>query len=460
MVGVGAQGTLRFLISLLVGRIAGPPALGLVQTAISTALLLALFWPTSAGSAASKFLAQARGSQDLDRVEAVARHLSIRTVQSTLLLAALSIPIWMFVVGGSLRDALFVASLVMAYSAYNYTRGVLFGVGKVPRAAWWDVVSSVVGIGAVLLALLAGARTPVLLLPLALAYGIYAAMSWPRHARAHLAAEARREIDGFVLLGVAGTVASTGFVQVSMVAASRVGQGPAGQYAAALNLATPASLLAGSLSLVLFPALAERWGSRDVDGFRRQTDLATRALFLVMVSVFGTLMVMSQTIVALIWGAPFAPAARVLPVLMTAILLTTLAVGCNNSLSTRSQRGMALTTSASLAGLVVGVVSWVILAPRLGVMGVAIGYVIGALVIGGVPLIAVWRMDGHHWGLLVARLPIGLALAAAMLLAQERYTTSLWWGPAAGFAFLTCWLALMWPELRVVLRLVLRRSPR
>jgi putative peptidoglycan lipid II flippase len=39
-VGVAVQGLVRFLTSLLVGRLAGDSVLGVVQTAISTALLL------------------------------------------------------------------------------------------------------------------------------------------------------------------------------------------------------------------------------------------------------------------------------------------------------------------------------------------------------------------------------------------------------------------------------------
>src|SRR5690606_36015248 len=93
----------------------------------------------------------------------------------------------------------------------------------------------------------------------------------------------RREIDHFVLFGLAGAVAVTGFLQLSMVVARLVdSDAQAGQYAAALSLATPASLLAGSMSLVLFPAMAESWGRGDLESFRRQGDEAMRLLVLVM----------------------------------------------------------------------------------------------------------------------------------------------------------------------------------
>src|SRR5512139_4121443 len=64
MVGLLAQGLLRFGTSWLVGRFAGRIVLGSLQSAMSTASLLALLGPTSVGSAASKYLARAGGRDD------------------------------------------------------------------------------------------------------------------------------------------------------------------------------------------------------------------------------------------------------------------------------------------------------------------------------------------------------------------------------------------------------------
>jgi quercetin dioxygenase-like cupin family protein len=126
-------------------------------------------------------------------------------------------------------------------------------------------------------------------------------------------------------------------------------------------------------------------GRLDVEGFRRQTDLATRALVLVMVTTLGGIVVGSRFIVAVIWGDEFAQAADLLPVLLLAVLGTTIGVASVDALSTRSQRGMVVASGASLAGLAVGAIVWAVLARGHGVMGIALGYLAGTTVVGGGP---------------------------------------------------------------------------
>jgi O-antigen/teichoic acid export membrane protein len=439
-VGVAVQGLVRFLTSLLVGRIAGDSTLGVVQIAISTALLLSLLWPTTAGSAASKFVARARGAGDPVQAYAVAAHLRRRTAQAALLLAVVSVPVWLVIRHGRLTDGLCVAALLLGYSGYSFTRGLQFGAGQVPRATFWDVSSGALGIAALLVALLLGARGGVLLLPLAASYGLYTLAGWPWGARGTLPTALRREIDGFVAIGVAGTLASTGFLQLSVIVAGLVDtDAHVGQYAAALALATPASLLAGSLSLTLFPSMAEAWGRRDFAGFRRQTDQATRALVLVMVTTLGGIAVGSRFIVAIVWGDEFTQAADLLPVLLLAVLGTTLGVASVNALSTRSQRGMVVASGASLAGMVVGVTVWGMLARDHGVMGVAIGYLAGTVVVGGAPLVVVWRTDRQPWALLVLRLLLGVAAASALVVLSRTSGLSYWYEPLLVVGFLAFW---------------------
>lgn len=459
-VGVGVQGSLRFLSSVLVGRIGGPAVLGVVNSAISTAMFLSLLWPTSAGSAASKFVARARGAQRWDEAAAVARHLGGRTFAAALVLAAVGVGAWTTVGGGDLEGGLCVAALVLGYSGYSFVRGLQFGAGQVARATGWDVLSASLGLAGLLIALAAGARGTGLLLPLAAGYAVYTVAGWPRGSHGRPEAALRRELDLFVLLGVTGTIASTGFLQLSMVVARAADTAEqAGQYASALALATPASLLAGSLSLVLFPAMAETWGRGDHVVFRRQTDHAMRLMVLIMVGIFGSLILCSRLLVDVVFGARFAEAQQLLPVLLLAVLATSLGVVSSNSLTTRSQRGMVITSAASLSGLLTGLVLWAVIAPQHGVMGVAVGYLCGTTLITAIPLVVVWRRDNQHWRALMARLGVGLGAALLLLLTQHRLDVDPWLDPAFALVFLACWMLLSWRDVRDLLRpLLLRRA--
>ncbi|MFQ6172015.1 lipopolysaccharide biosynthesis protein [Oryzobacter sp. R7] len=438
--GLVAQGLLRFLTAFLVGRLAGRAELGVVATAIAAATLLALLWPTTAGSAASKYLARARGADRPEEVRSSAAHLARRTAQTAVPLGVAGALVWVLVDHGSWAGGVCVAALTVAYAGYSFTRGVQFGVAQVPRATAWDLASVAVGLVALLALLLAGVRGPVLVLPLVLAYGLYATAGWPWGARGRPDAATRREIDVFVALGATGTVASTGFLQLSQITAKVTsGDADAGQYAAALNLATPASMLAASLSLVLFPSMAEAWGRGDHSTFHARTDRATRALAVVMVAIFGSIAIASRLLVDVVWGEQFEGAVAVLPVLAVAILATNLGVASVNALTTRSARGMWVTTGASLAGLVVGTAAWALLAPSLGILGVALGYLCGTVVIAAVPVAVTWRQDGHAWGPVFARVLAGLVLVAAVIAVEYATGVSPWVDPLFVLGFLGAW---------------------
>lgn len=71
LLGVTLQGGVRFLTSFLVGRLTSPATLAVVSGGISLANILSLTWPTSTGSAASRFIARARGEGGNPEAEAL-----------------------------------------------------------------------------------------------------------------------------------------------------------------------------------------------------------------------------------------------------------------------------------------------------------------------------------------------------------------------------------------------------
>ncbi|MGG5257962.1 lipopolysaccharide biosynthesis protein [Phycicoccus avicenniae] len=452
MVGLLAQGGLRFVTSWLVGRLAGRAVLGALQSAMSTASLLALLGPTSVGSAASKYLARARATGDRDELHAVAVHLRQRAAVLSLLLGGVGVAFWVVYDGGRWVDGLWVGLFTAAWSGYSFTRGVLFGTGQVRRATAWDLLSGIGGVVVLVVALLLGLRGPALLAPLVLSYTAYVLASWPRVARAErtpLARPLRRELDEFVLLGITGTVASAGFLQVAMIVAKGTGPEDAGQFAASMATATPASLLAVSLSLALFPSLAESWARGDTATFLDQTDRAARVLQVVMVSILGSLAICSQLIMAFVWGPKFDPESPVLPALLVAITMTTVAVPSVNALVTRSRRLMRVTTGASFAGLCTGALVWWLLGPSSAV-DVAVGFLAGSVVSGAVPLLAEWRVGRHRWGWVVLRLPLAVLLVVGAVVGQRALGLPVWAEPLTALLFVAVWWVLCRRDLALV----------
>lgn len=459
-VGLVAQGVLRFATSFLVGHVAGKSVLGEVASAIAMSLILALLWPTTTGSAASMFVARARGAGTPDVARSTVGHLRMRAVQTGVLLGAASLYLWVVVDGGSWTGALSVAALTIAYSGYSFTRGVQFGAGQVRRATLWDVTSVLLGLVCLVALLVAGVRSTALVLPLVLTYGVYTLAGWPYGARGRPDRAGRRELDGFVVIGAVGTLASAGFLQLSQVAAKLVaGDEDAGQYASAIALATPASMLAVALSLVLLPSLSEARGREDHEAVRVQTDRASRGLAVAMVAIFGSIMVCSRLIVGVIWGPSFAGAEKLLAVLVVAVLFTNLCVACVNALNSRGRWGIAVTAAANLLGMLVGVAVWLVFAPRLGLTGVAVGYLCGTLVLASIPIGVVWRRDGHRWGLVYGKVAVGVAVAAAIVVVEHLARLPLLLDPVFVVGFLATWWLLNRAEVAKLPIPGLRRRP-
>lgn len=447
---VAVQGSVRFVYSVLIGRLLGSTVLAAVNSAISLALFVSLLWPTATGTASSKFIARAQGEQDHARAARIASHLGGVTIVSSLALAA-GAALFAFLVQfpGDVLAAVLVAALVFAWSCYTFVRSVYFAVGQIGRALAWDILSAVIAIG-LLVGVIVARWNAVLLLPITIGYLCYAVAGWPRRARgAALPGELRSEIRHFTLWTILGTLASTGFLQLTMVIAHGVGTGvQAGMYAAALTLATPASMLARSLSLLLFPAMAKATGRRDLEAVRRQTDLSTRGLVVVMGAIFAAIILLSGPIVRIVYGAKFAGAGEILPILLTASLLVTVNVGSVNALSTTTSSGVRIPALLSVIGFVLGLAAMPLLVPPLGVVGVAWSYLIGTVVIGFGPVVVVWRQERLRWLGLWTRFAAGAVLVVLLALGADALGWGLWADLLAVVVFTAGWALLMLPELR------------
>lgn len=455
-VGVAAQGVLRLATTVLIASLASPAVVGVIGPVIAAASFLSLLWPTAAGNAASKYIARARGAQDWDEAAGIASFIGRRSLVVALALAGIGL---LWGLRADVVTGLCVAALVLGYSGYAFVRGVQFGGGQLARATAWDVLSAVLALIMLAVLLVVGVRGTALVLPLAGAYLLYTVAGWPRKSAHRLQPALRREVDHFVLLGVSLTVASSGFLQLTQVVAKEVDtEAKVGYYTAALALATPASLLAGALSLVLFPTMAEAWGRQDFVGFRRQTDRGMRLMVLVLTAVFGALVLLSGLLVGIFFKPRFAPATELLPVLLLATFATSLAVVPSNSLATRSRRGMALASGASVAGLVTGLLVWATTAEAGGVRAVAVGYLCGTVVLASIPTVAVLVLDRHRWHWLLARLAVAVAVLLVLRHVQDAADLARWTEVPLALAFIAGWFLLCHRDVRALLVPLLRRG--
>lgn len=439
--GILVQGVVRFVFSVLVGNAFGKVVLGAANAAISLALFTSLLHPSAAAQTATKFVARARGAGELDEARAATAYLARWTALSTVLLgvAAAAVAPWLLGLGPT--EAVLTGALVVTYSGYMFTRGTLFGAGYVRRATVWDLLTSALSLAA-LAVVVVGGETAWVLAPLVLGYGVYVAANLPRRAVGAVPVSVRREMNGFLALTLVNSVATGGFLQLAMVGARYWDPEGAGAFAAALTLATPASLLSRSLSLVLLPSLATAYGRGDHDSVRRQTDVSTRVLMLLGLAAFGPLMLLSPTLIDLFFRRDgFEEAAVLLPLLLVAVMLLNVVIGATNTLLTREQQHARIVVAASVTGAVVGGLWWLVAAPGGGVLAIAVGYLVGTAVVSVVPVAVAWRIDRQRWLGPVARFVVGTVVAAGLVWWEQQADAGTALQVALAAGFLGAWLA-------------------
>lgn len=453
------QGLARLMFSVLVGRFGGSrELLGQANSALSISVLSSQFWAAPAAAAGTRFVAERLALNDADGAAAVAQHLLRRTV-----LVGAVIPTSL-AVGGSMWlgfkpvHAVLTIVLTWAYALYSLARGLAFGRQRFGFVAQWDSITAVTAIALTALLILFG-LTAVIILPLAVGYGLFALVARPQPARSSLSEADRRRIDGFVSFGVISGLTSGGLLQGSQLAAHYVrGADGAGTYAAALSLATPTSMLAVALATVVVPPLVRAATIGDRSGIRHYSNQIVRTMSLVLVPVFGTLIILSPILVR-VYGPAFSDSAGILPVLLIAVMLTSVALSAAVFLQSTKRRGPAAVAAINAAGLTISVFVWLILGPRFGVTGVALGYLCGAGSASLALFITVWLVERHQWWGLAGKFVLAIGLILGLLQFSSSYVgisgLALQFGSALGFCLV--WIAMNRTEALAALALLRNR---
>ncbi|WP_159600169.1 lipopolysaccharide biosynthesis protein [Agromyces humi] len=377
-VGVAVQGLARFGYSILIARFVGADSLALVNTLISLSIILSLLWPTAAGNAAGTFLARALRNRRSPRY--VLRLLWISNAIAAVVIGTIAAITASTLAGAQPTETVAVIALTFAWSAYILTRGIRMGLGEVGSAAVWDAISAAASLGLLALVILAG-QTALLLWPLTLGYALFALSAVPsmRRKRPDLTpdtATSPGDVWHLIAWNSVGLVASNGLIQFSMVFAfASSSPEEAGMFAAAIALATPASMLAQAVSQVLIPRYAH-WLEDDPAHARGHHLRIMAAMTAVLLVAFGAVAALAPWLVPFLYGPGYEDAVPLLRLLLLGVFLFSIGLIASSFLIT-SWRTLAATISSAI-GLVLGVAAMVGTSASLGgAVAAAVGVIVG-----------------------------------------------------------------------------------
>lgn len=438
LIGTACQGGSRLLINLMAGRLGGPALLGMMQGAISTASLGSLFYSSSASATASRQLAYQRGNGNMAGMKKTAEYLTWRTLIASVFIAVVA-SIFTAVTSGRIDLSIIVFLLTIALSGQSFARGLHFGLGQVGRLTRWDITTNSLLIVVVACLLYSGLRSVWILVPLIVSYALLFLLSWPPRTDSDIRIE-KKETNGYIILGVIGTVSSAGLLQSAVIASSLLnGIEYTGQFSAALTLVTPVSLIAGALSQSMFPAMSSDWGKQDIERIRTRLITATRIMITMIVGVLAAAGPLIAPIVDLVWGPQYSETARILKYLLWALAINAISIPAVTTLTSSAMSGMAKSAMSSVAGFIVGVTTWLLLGPTRPDIAIPVGYVAGVIVIAVVPFLMCQRLvcanqAGKH--ALLAFLGLIGTLGASWYCDHESFSLSIRFGTAAGLVLI------------------------
>lgn len=409
---IGAQGLVRLLAVVVAARALGAERYGQVGTVLAVSTFVCIGWPASVGPGLTKFVGRAHGEGDSERASGVGQFLLRRAAVATLAGALVAVAICLAL---GERGGIAVAAVPMTIGlALQYIgRGVHLAAGMYVREGVLQTSATVVSLIAVYAGCAVSSSGVLVLLALSVPLICYGAcVVQIRSGRLAVPISLRRESTRFVSISAVGSLASAGFMQLSVVAArATLGSSAAGLYSAAVALATPISIAAAAATMASFPAFARAHGRRDRLGVGMILRRSTRLVAVLVVPGSIVAMSISNPLVSLVYGDAFRGSAAALRVLVAAVCVTALAVPSVGSLTSGAQRDVKFMTMASLVGLSTGVLCWSLGLNDSGAE-IGLGFLIGVSVTG---VWAVW-LARKRFGVSGAEFLLGVGLVVAWLL--------------------------------------------
>ncbi len=424
MVAIAALGVTRLVHLALVRRNVTDATFDMVGLAISATMTVGLFLPGGLASAASKFIAYQEGKGDPDAARAVYRLLSrVGYAVSGVLGVIVGIGLSAYY-GMSFGNGLSVGLLTFAFSVYSIEKSAFYGFHRVLPYTRLELAGAVIAIGSTVAVVSLGWTT--YLMPLALGYSVLILGAWVLLRRNGPRKELpMREMVEYVGLASVGGLASAGLLQALPMLAG-VLRVDIGAFATAVGLVAPLYFLPRALGMALFPAMANAHGAGDIGSVRKQADLTTRGLFVVLAPVFAAGVLFARQILVIVFGSARVGDAIVLQILLAATFFMVTQVAAVNALSSGSAREVRIPVTSSVLGGLTGVLTAIPLGLTLGEIGLAVAYLLAAAVSASGPLVAVARRHELAWLGPISRaltVVIGAVVVAVLL---DRATES--WG--------------------------------
>ncbi len=352
VLALGLTGLTRFLYSVVVSRRFGIEELGMANSLISQAFLLAIplsFFSIALGKYASEFLGRGRRES----------------------IKSLTVPSFLLPLAGLLLVPLnlYLGLLAVLRGIQLTLRGFLYGIHKGEHYAYIITVA--------FLGFLAGFLFPNVFAPYVLFLGIVALLAGVYLVKfGFLGVPGKEELRlllSYSAFAFLGTLSGVFLIQGPYFMSERLANPEtAGQVSAVLSAAFLLTYLPQVLQSAIMPLFSYKYGQRDGEYVRLLAEKSTGLLILVTgLSVF-VLMLFGRELLSIIFAFEIGPEFYLALMAMEVYISYNPAIVALNS-TAYVKKG----TSVAVLGAMLSLVSWLYLIPEFGPEGVMVGLILG-----------------------------------------------------------------------------------
>ncbi len=386
-------GLIPFTFNFLVGRTFGAATLGKINIIINFCLIITIFISNFFGSAGNKFLAEFRGSKNLDNFIYTFKIIFFGSSAILVLTGIILFFGWgYFSIKFSIPDNLLYLIILYIFfrTIYVLLRRTLYGMDLVKQYAQNEIFSAIIMF--IMIFYVSFYQLPNLLIHtylisylFFLILGINTLLKNFNHIKATMdktnsfsKKNVLKNFSKYGLVSMIGTVASTGTGYISVIVTGIFSNhSDAGIYTAVLSIVSVLLFFPKLFIQVFLPEFSKLFGQGEKAKIVQIFKKTFSMLFLFSLIMCLLLFLFGEAILNL-FGEDFASGKTILVIIIPSIFIKMISIPCNAFLS--GTKYILIPNIGGIIIFVVSLVSWLLFIPKYNETGIAMGYSLGIII--------------------------------------------------------------------------------
>ena len=407
---LGFVGIIPFAFNFLVARTFGKEILGSINITLSFCLIITIFVTNFFGSAGNKYLAEYRGSKNLEHFQFVFKIMIGTPIIILSIIAGVLAWNWTFFSSNfSMPPGLLIPVILYIFlrSFYILFRRALYGIDLVRSYAFNEIISDVIMLFAIGYVTY-NRQSSLLIECYILCYSIFSILSIrtliKRLQSIKFSMKKSDQFDqkdvmkkfvNYGLVSMLGTVASTGTGYLSVIIIGMyLSNSDAGIYSSVLSIVSILMFIPKLFTQVFLPEFSKLFGEGDrlriIQIFKQSSWL----ILVISTTVCLALFFFAGNILSL-FGQEFSKGSTILIIILPSVFIRMISIPFVSFLS-----GTKYVIYPNIGGIVILITSlicWIIFVPEFQLVGIAMGYSIGIMVgIGYQIIIAIIKIKSFN----------------------------------------------------------------